>query len=68
MFLKKVVPLVFLFVSGVWAQLEMAQCPANYEWVCVESDISQEDVTPQCSDGFLCGSYRTIIPWARMLA
>ena len=45
MFLIKVVPLISLFVSGVWAQLDMAQCKAGYEWVCVEPDMSQGAVT-----------------------
>jgi len=68
MFLAKVVPLVSLFVSGVWAQLDQAQCATGFEWVCIKSGFSnmnQEDVTAQCS-GFLCGSYRTAIPWARI--
>ena len=29
---------------------------------------SKGDVTAQYSDGFRCGSYRTVIPWVRMLA
>jgi len=32
MFLAKVVPLVFLSVSGVWAQFDMAQCQTGFEW------------------------------------
>jgi hypothetical protein len=49
----------------------MAQCKVGYEWVCIESgfsNMSQGDVNAQYSDGFLCGSYRTVIPWTRMLA
>jgi len=32
MFLTKVVPLVSLFVSGVWAQLDTAQCTPDFAW------------------------------------
>ena len=39
MFLAKVVPLVFLSVSGVWAQFEMAQCQTGYDWVCLQPVI-----------------------------
>ena len=38
---------------------------------CVEPgflNTSKGDVTAQCSDGFRYGSYRTLIPWARMFA
>ena len=70
MFLAKVVPLVSLLVSGVWAQTDQAQCATGFEWVCIKSafsNMNQGDVTAQCS-GFLCGSYRTAIPSTRMLA
>ena len=36
MSLAEVVLLVFLSVSGVWAQ-DMAQCEPGYDWVCVQS-------------------------------
>jgi len=32
MFLSTVIPLASLFVSGVWAQFEMAQCKTGFEW------------------------------------
>ena len=32
-FLSKVVPLASLFASGVWAQLDMAECKPGWEWV-----------------------------------
>jgi len=32
MFLAKLVPLASLFVSGVWAQLDMAECKTGYDW------------------------------------
>ena len=46
----KVVAFVSLFASGVWAQLNVAQCGAGYDWVRADawlSDTSQENVTPQ---------------------
>jgi len=33
MFLAKVIPLVSLFISGAWAQFDMAKCGTGYEWV-----------------------------------
>lgn len=65
MFLAKVVPLVFLSVSGVWAQFEMAQCQTGYDWVCLQfgsSDTAQSGVTAQCSDHFPCGPIEPQFP------
>ena len=39
MFLLELVLLIFLSVSGVWAQ-DMAQCEPGYDWVCVQSVFS----------------------------
>lgn len=36
MFLVKLLPLVSLFISRAWAQLEMAQCVAGFGWVCAD--------------------------------
>lgn len=58
MFLARVVPLISLFISGAWAQVDMAQCNTGHEWV--RTDLRffkhkrQGDVTAQHSNGFLC--------------
>jgi hypothetical protein len=32
MLVSRVVPLVVIFVSGAWAQFDMAQCPSGFDW------------------------------------
>ena len=49
MFLGRIVPLVSLFVSGIWAQSDsVAQCEPGYEWVRADlssfSDMSVESL------------------------
>jgi hypothetical protein len=33
MFLSTAIPLAAVFVSPVWAQLDMAQCASGFHWV-----------------------------------
>jgi hypothetical protein len=33
MFISKVAPLAAIFISGVWAQFDMAQCNPGFDWV-----------------------------------
>jgi hypothetical protein len=64
MLLEKVVLLIPLFVSGVWAH---NMCLAGFEWVCVDSgfsNMSQGDVAAQFSGAFF---YRAMIPWNKTL-
>ena len=34
MFLSTAIPLAAIFVSPVWAQLNVARCAAGFDWVC----------------------------------
>jgi len=43
MFLSKVIPLAAIFVSGAWAQFDMAQCPTGFDWN--KNSLSQDPCT-----------------------
>ena len=65
MLASKILPLVAVFVSGVWAQFNQAACPSGFDWV--GATALDVDVGVQRSDAFFVVC-RTRTPWARIRA